>query len=523
MEEGTTGDLNAATNAKPGRHSSLAVVRVVLVLVLGAFTANVDGSLVLATHPAIASEFNALSSSSWLFVAYNLAGAATQAMYGKLSDIYGRRLLLVIAYALFAVGCAIVGAGRSMGEVIVGRVVSGCGGSALNVLGILLITDLVPLREAASWQASINLAATAGRSLGGPVGGWLADTVGWRWSFMGQVPVFCLAILLCLAWLPRQQQIDSKEKPRGLARVDFLGAGLLALFILALLLPFELSSLPGGWSGPTIAAVIAAPILLGALFVLAEKRWAVEPIFPLEVLHNRDVVLAYLVTLLQAMAQLGLLFSVPLYFQVTQRVSNKVAGAYLIPAVVGNAIGALVAGIVIKRTGRYRQVLILATAVSSVSYLLMLLRWHGQTNVWESLYIFPGGLGTGMVQTATFVAIQATIDPAHKAAAMSGIFLVVTVGVIMGMAGVSAVTLQTMAGRLAALLRLRGIDEVAVSKIVESATSSIEYIDDAPPDIAALVVEAYVYGLAAGHVVSLFGAALAVVCCFILREHELRR
>ncbi|KAK6835038.1 MFS general substrate transporter [Apiospora arundinis] len=174
--------------------SSSTVLKVVLVLLVGTITANGDSSLVLATHPTIASEFNALSSSSWLFVSFSLAGAATQTLSGKLSDIYGRRSLLVLAYVLFAAGCALVGSGKSMGMVILGRVISGCGGSALNVLAVLIIT--------ATWQSGVNLAATTGRSLGGPVGGWLADTVGWRWSFLGQVPLFLIAIALCLAWFP---------------------------------------------------------------------------------------------------------------------------------------------------------------------------------------------------------------------------------------------------------------------------------------------------------------------------------
>lgn len=211
----------------------------------------------------------------------------------------------------------------------------------------------MPLREAAVWLSGINLAATTGRSLGGPLGGWLADTVGWRWSFLGQVPIFLVAIGLCVVWLPSgaPSSPDSHAPGgrKGLARIDFLGAVLLALTILALLVPLEIGGTRVPWDHPIILGLGAAALILGGLFVLTEARWAAEPIFPIELLRHRDVLLSYLVTFLQGAAQLALMFSVPLYFQATQRVSNEVAGAYMVPAVAGNAIGAVLAGLIINR------------------------------------------------------------------------------------------------------------------------------------------------------------------------------
>ncbi|KAK7954722.1 MFS general substrate transporter [Apiospora saccharicola] len=540
------------------RPSSATVLKIVSVLLVGAFTSNGDSSLVLATHPTIASEFDCLSASSWLFVSFSLAGAATQTLYGKLSDIYGRRRLLIISYVLFAVGCALVGIGNSMGMVILGRVISGCGGSAMNVLGILIITDLVPIREVATWQSGVNLASTTGRSLGGPVGGWLADTVGWRWSFLGQVPLFLIAIGLCLAWLPGNDpavantakaappklsnesedanntygQVDDHDADVGeikshsnssssLARLDIAGASFLALAILTLLLPLDIGGTQVPWTHPLIFALVGATVVLSGLFMATEAWWAVEPIVPVELLKHRDVLLIYFITASQGAAQLGLMFAVPLYFQVTQRVSNAVAGSYLVPAVAGNALGAILAGIVIKRTGRYKPLLVFATLASSASYLLLLLRWHGDTNVWESLYIFPAGLGTGIVQTATFVAVQAAIDPAHKAAAMSGNFLVVTIGGMAGMVAVNAVTVETMTKTLDGLLSAMDIGAIARHQIIEKAASNIDYIDEVGANISSAVVGSYVEGLSASHLVSLVGSLSAVLGALLMREYKM--
>ncbi|KAH7363260.1 major facilitator superfamily transporter [Plectosphaerella cucumerina] len=505
--------------------ASSTILRIICILLIGTFTANADGSLVLATHPTIASEFNALSASSWLFVSFSLAGAATQTMYGKLSDIYGRRALLIAAYSLFAIGCVLVGIGRSMGQVILGRVISGCGGSALSVLAMLLITDLVPIRDAAAWQAGLNLAATTGRSLGGPVGGWLADTIGWRWSFLGQVPIFLLAILLCLIYLPKHTENAKTQfdEPKGssLARIDFLGAALLALTILAFLVPIEIGGTKVPWTHPVIFVLLGTAIVFAGLFAATEEWWAEEPIFPLDLLRHRDIVLGYVVSSAQAAAQLGLMFAVPLYFQVTQRASNTVAGAYLFPAVAGNAVGAIVSGIIIKRTGQYKKLLILATMISASSYLLLFLRWHGHTGVWESLYIFPGGLGTGIVQSAIFIAVQAAVNPSHKAPALGGIWLTVSVGAIIGLAAVSAVTIEVMKWRLDDLLGLMGFDEVARLEIITNAASNVDYLDKADRGVSAAIISAYVEGLSASHLVSLVCSAVAILASFFIREHKL--
>lgn len=211
----------------------------------------------------------------------------------------------------------------------------------------------MPIRDVAAWQAGLNLAATSGRSLGGPLGGWLADTIGWRWSFSCQAPVFLLAIVLCVIHLPRHTNATEPRpgthKDRSLARIDFLGAALLALMILALLVPIEIGGTKIPWTHPAIFFLFLAAVLLAGLFAAAEEWWAEEPIFPLDLLRHGDIVMSYVISFAQSAAQLGLMFSVPLYYQVTQRASNTAAGAYLVPAVVGNATGAIIAGIVIKR------------------------------------------------------------------------------------------------------------------------------------------------------------------------------
>ncbi|KAH8646182.1 major facilitator superfamily transporter [Xylariales sp. PMI_506] len=519
--------------AEEQKYSRAFIARVVLALLVGAFTANADGSLVMATHPMIGSEFNALQDSSWLSISYTLAGAATQSLYAKLSDIYGRKPVLLFSYLMFAVGCAIIGFGQSMGQVILGRVISGSAGNGMGILASVIITDLSPLRDIASWQSYLNVAATVGRSLGGPIGGWLADSIGWRWSFLVQSPIFLLALVLAWIILPTltgvsatdaqrvEDLVETKHSKWG--RIDFLGAFLLGSGILTLLLPIEIGGQWVPWTHPVIASLFVAGAILLSLFAWVEANWAREPIFPLKLLASRNVVLVYIVLVCQVAAQLGMMFTVPLYFQVTQRVSYSVAGAHLMPAVIGNTVGAIVAGIVIQRTGKYKALTAFAAAASCFSFLLLILTWKGHTNWVQSLYIFPSGFGAGMSQSAAFVALQASIDRSDRAAAISGLFLAGPVGMLLGIAGATAILMGVLRAALAAKLTKLGLSDSVIHEAVENAVKSVGYIDTAPPEIAKAVVSSYVDGLEWSHGLSLACSLVALSAALLLREKPLSK
>lgn len=265
----------------------------------------------------------------------------SQNQYGKLSDIYGRKRLVTFAYTIFSVGCAIVyviprpqnhenqtdmsnrGVGQTMGQVIVGRVISGAGAAGMAGLVSILLTDLLPIREVAQWRAYVNLVAAFGRSIGGPLGGWLVDVIGWRWSFFGQVPIILVAIILVTIYLPADgpSSTPDSDSPRSnsssssssasestqkskLSRIDFAGSFIFALMILAFLLPIELGGVKLPWTHPITISLFGLSIFLIVLFIAVEKRQE-EPILPLEIFHRRDAVLSFLILGLQTAAQLG--------------------------------------------------------------------------------------------------------------------------------------------------------------------------------------------------------------------------
>ncbi|KAI1505733.1 MFS general substrate transporter [Biscogniauxia marginata] len=501
---------------------SVSFVRIVVVLMIGIFTSGLDGSLLLATHPRIASEFNALEDSSWLFISFLLAGAATQILYAKLSDIYGRKILVVLLYlvCLRLETSAIIGMSREMWQVILGRTISGSGAFAMSSLGLVLITDLIPLRDIATWFGYMNVVATTGRGLGGPIGGFLADRVGWRWSFLGQTPLFVAAIIGSIFVIPNTRGTAPETTKGGtisrFARIDFPGSLLLGVTVLLFMLPLEIGGVKVAWTHPLISGLFGAGFITLCVFIANEAWWAKEPAIPVRLLKHREIIASYFIIACMSGAQTALMCSVPLYFQVTTRASNTNAGLHLVPAVVGNAIGGLVTGALIRRTGRYKSFVIAASISASISYVLIIIRWHGHTNWVESLYIFPGGFGAGMSSSGIFVGINAVVEPSHKAVVASGLNLSMPIGMVLGVAASSAVMLQMLQRTLDTRLIELGLNLEARAQIIEQAAASVDFIKKLQGPIAEAVIDSYIIALRYSHVVILGFSVSALFAGFLL-------
>ncbi len=217
------------------------------------------------------------------------------------------------------------------------------------------------------------------------------------------------------------------------------------------------------WNSPVIIGILVSGVVSAVLFVVSAKR-VKEPIFPLRLIMHYDTATSYLIVLLQVMVQMSLMMSVPLYFQATKHADTAAAGAYLIPAFVGNSLGGLLAGYWIRKTGRYKYPTVLAPILSVGCMLLCLLRWNGDTSVWESLYIFPGGFATGMISSSAFVGMAAGVHESDIAVAGSGMYLFFSIGAVAGAsAGSSTYQIGLKSGLEEALQGVKGSDRVSAS------------------------------------------------------------
>lgn len=330
--------------------------------------------------------------------------------------------------------------------------------------------------------------------------------IGWRWSFFGQLPVVILATILCAVslpdshptstnktTLPEYESPSNKTKWAHLTRIDFKGCLFFTALILSLLTPLELGGVHFPWTHPLIITLFLSSLILLYLFIHTERH-AAEPIIPLAIFHQRDAVLSYLVMGTQMAAQVGVMYSVPLYFQVTARTSNAEAGAHLFPAVAGNAVGGLLSGLWIKRSGRYKSLCISATLAGCASYALLMLRWHGETNWLESLYIVPGGFGAGVAQSALFIALQVVVDAEHMAPAVSMMYLSTNVASMVGIASAHAVMQHFLGQSLARRLLDLGLGAKEREEVMGRAVSDLGYVADTHGPLRTAIVGSYVDG-----------------------------
>ncbi|KAL3434366.1 major facilitator superfamily domain-containing protein [Aspergillus tetrazonus] len=504
--------------SKPPVEVLTSVGSIIAVLLLGECISNADSTLVMAATAHISSEFNRLQGAAWLSTGYTLGVCAAQPMYGKLSDIYGRKPLLLWSYFFLALGCVVCGLATDMWIVIVGRALSGIGGAGVMTMSAIIITDIVAKREIATWRAVVNLSMTLGRSLGGPVGGVLTDTIGWRWAFLLQAPLLGIAALLVAIQLKlaHRNGFDVQSNESKFRRIDFRGSILVATSIAATILLLDQGGKAFPWASLPALVLVSSGVLTLALFVYTELYVAPEPIFKLQILRRPNVAASYLVSSFQVAAQVGMMFTVPLYFQVSDRASSTVAGAHMIPAVAGNAIGGLTAGSYIRRTGNYKPILVAAGLIACISYLMQFLRWNGDTGFWESLYIVFGGLGSGSASAAAFVSMTAFLEPSEMAMATGGYSLLLNFALTAGIT--SNYTLLSSEFRRQLQRRLQG---EGAYKIIRHALSSIEYIASLTGALRETVVGSYVAGLKHAYMFSLICSLLSSVTALTARNHRL--
>jgi MFS family permease len=243
-------------------------------------------------------------------------------------------------------------------------------------------------------------------------------------------------------------------------RIDILGAILLASSVVSFTLLIDRGGNVFSWSSKYALMLAVSGLSFLATFAYYESYMASEPIFDLRILRLPNVSICYFISVLQTSAQSSMMFTIPLYFQVTADAPTTVAGAHLVPAVLGNAIGGLVAGWFIRRTGYYKLVLFTAGIVASITYLLLYLFWDGNTTPWQSLSIVPSGMGTAFASAASFVAMAAFLDPEEIIMATGGYVLLFSIAMTAGVTTSNSILMTTFKKQMLKDLKVPNAAEV---------------------------------------------------------------
>ncbi|PBP19900.1 hypothetical protein BUE80_DR009275 [Diplocarpon rosae] len=480
----------------------------------GIMLAYANTSLVWATHETVASRFNSLKNSSWMMTSFTIGYCVTLPLYGRLSDQYGRLSPLVAAYGIFCIGCASCGLGRTYWQVILGRIITGCGASGIISLASIVITDIAAPSDVAVLRSYVNVASTIGLASGGPIGGLLGGIIGWRWSFLGQVPFAAVCCLLTarglrkflpLLDLEAEQNATDESKP-NFPTFDYPGAITLAIGLTSFLTVVDLQN-QLGWTHPVIlVATIVGTISLFAFLLFETYPGDRQLLIPLQLL--RTGVGAFCVGQLLIMGGChGLISQIAPYFANTQGISDAEAGGHIAPSSFGNAIGNLVAGQIIQKLGKYKMLSIVSLFLCMATSLLILLQWSHPIGTWAGLEVFPFGLFAGVVLSTQFIGLYSRASKQEMATAISMYYMSQQIGIALGISLTSSLLNQQFQSMLQDFLAgLPGHSEI-IRRIL--ADSSV--VETLPAEVQSLVSQSFLRSFWVVPAFALAAQMLAVV------------
>jgi EmrB/QacA subfamily drug resistance transporter len=400
-------------------------------LMAGMFLAALDQSIVGTALPSITSDLGGLGKLSWVVTAYLLTSTASTPLWGKISDLYGRRPLFQAAIVLFLLGSLAAGFAQDINQLIGFRALQGLGAGGLFALALATIGDIIPPRERGRYQGWFAAVFGTSSVLGPVLGGFLAEGPGWQWIFWVNIPIGLAALAVTTSAL----KLTHVRREHS---IDYLGAAVIVASVTAILLYTAWAGDAYGWASGTALSLLVGGIVLAGVFVLVEQR-AAEPIIPMELFANRVFSASNAFGFVVGMAMFGSLVFVPLYLQVVQSMSPTESGLALLPMVAGIFSTSITAGQIASRTGRYR-IFPIAGSATMVVGVALLSRLEVETPYWQiavALYILGAGLGGTMQIIVT--AVQNSVDRKHMGAATSAVTFFRTMGGAFGTAAFGAV------------------------------------------------------------------------------------
>jgi EmrB/QacA subfamily drug resistance transporter len=377
----STAEKNALVERSPRE------IRVIFgALMLGMLLAALDQTIVSTALPKIAGELNGLQHISWVVTAYLIASTVTTPLYGKLSDLMGRKPVFLAAITIFLIGSLLAGAAQSMVQLVAFRFVQGAGAGGLMTLAMTIIADIVPPRQRGKYQGYLGGLFAVSSVVGPLLGGFITDNLSWRWVFYVNLPIgiVALAVIAAVLHLPRHR-IEHK--------IDWLGAGLLTAGVSALILAISWGGTEYAWASTQVIGLAVAGLVVLAGFLFVEQR-AVEPVIPLALFKNRTVTLGAGASGVVGFSMFAGLTFLPLFMQVVLGQTATNSGLQLLPLMIGLLATTTVIGRLITRSGHYKRYPLVGSLVIALG--LGLLSTIGADTDQVIIWIFMALLGAGL-------------------------------------------------------------------------------------------------------------------------------
>ncbi|KAG8869819.1 hypothetical protein FRC20_000814 [Serendipita sp. 405] len=419
---------------------------------------------------------------------------------------------------LFTFGTLLCGIAQSMEALIAARTIAGMGGGGLMSVSSITVTDLIPLRNRGLFQGLANIMFGAGAGVGGPLGGFIADTFGWRTAFLFQIPFLLIASILIAIHvdivLPRAP-LTLKQK---LTRIDWLGSVTLVGFVSGLLVALNLKETDElMWSDRRVYGLLVASALSLCTFVFVESKVSPEPVMPMKLLLSRTPLSVALTNFFGSIVSFSVLFNIPLYFMAVRLQTASEAGLHLLPNSVALSVGSVGAGVIMRHTGKYYWLTLGSTFLSLVATILIA-RWDqvGPSQIHSWIDIVPNGLGFASTLTSTLIAIIACVSREDMAVATGITYLFRTTGQVLGVS-LSGTIFQTV---LMSKLRekIQGPNAPEIIEAVRRDASIVRTLEGAQRQAA---VESFALALRVVFYCQVAMALLAIICALPIEERTL--
>ncbi|GES57546.1 MFS drug transporter [Aspergillus terreus] len=495
------------------------IVMFALCMVL--FLAALDMTIVSTALPTMAAHFHASESGySWMASAYMLANAACVPLWGKISDIWGRKPIILLANAVFLVASLICALAVNLPMILAGRALQGIGGGGIIVLANISVSDLFSVRERGMYYGLFGTTWAIAGALGPIIGGAFTTNVTWRWCFYLNLPIGGVSFVILFFFL----KIESGKTPllAGLRAIDWSGTLLIIGGTVMFLFGLEFGGVSYPWASPTVICLIIFGIVTWVVAMLNEWKVARYPVIPLRLFGNWHNCLVLLICFCHSFVFISGAYYLPLYFQTVLLASPILSGVYVLPNVLSLSVVSAATGFIMRKVGRYRELIIGGMLFMTIGYGLFIdLKPYAS---WPRIIIYQiiGGLGTGPNFQAPLVALQANIHPSDVATATSTFgFLRQTsaaIATVLGTVVYQNVLSQQMP-RITAALGLDNAHAIASG----FAGSQSDLIRSLPADQRAVILEAYTFALSRMWIFYTAIAGFGFILTLFVRHIELSK
>lgn len=416
----------------------IVMVGTMLALLLGAL----DQTIVATAMPRIVQDLHGLEHLSWVITAYLLASTIVVPLYGKMSDLYGRKYFMLVGIFVFLLGSALSGLSQDMTQLIVFRFIQGLGSGAIFANAFAVIGDLFPPAERGRWQGLFGAVFGLASVIGPALGGFLTDNFSWRWNFYINLPVGILALLVVGFLMPHIVHHESKEK-----LIDWRGSLMLAIGLASLLLALTLGGTQFAWDSLQEIVLIASSVVSLISFGIIESK-VPEPVLPLTLFKNKIFTVSILITFLTGFGMFGAILYVPLFAQLVLGVTATNSGTILTPLTLSMVVASVFAGQIIARFGKYKFLAIGGMFISALAFYFMSLMDPRTTQGELVLRMIATGVGLGVSFPIFTLAVQNAFDHSKLGVVTASTQLFRSIGATVGTAIMGGVLNNGLASRM---------------------------------------------------------------------------